>query len=934
MALVPQQQIDSPAQKTSTRCDSPISLGADGQELLRQVVNYYHARLLENPAALQYLKERGIDQAEAIERFRIGFSDRTLGFRLPVKKVQAGAGIRGRLQQIGILRETGHEQFNGCVVFPVFAAQGNVCEIYGRKINDNLRNDTQYRLYMDAGCRGTETRGVWNHDQGATCKEILLCESIINALTFWCAGYRHVTASYGLDGFTDEHRAALERWGVRRVLIAYRRNELGDRAAESLAGEVLIPAGFECFRIQFPHGMDANEYARKITPATQSLDLAIRQAEWMGRGQDRVRSVPGAAAKLADTNQAADEPGQQPERMAADDGVRARGLCDVTPASASHAPTPLVVSPGLVAPRDVDAEVKNGQVDVTLGNRRYRVRGLGKNMSYDQLKVNILVSKGDAVHVDTFDLYNARSRASFVKLAATEVAVDVEVIKKDLGRVLLKLEELQDQQIAAALAPRDRACKLSDKDQDAALELLKDPNLLQRVATDFDACGVVGEETNKLVGYLAATSRKLDKPLAVMIQSSSSAGKTSLMDAVLRLMPPEEQIKYSAMTGQSLFYMGRTNLKHKILAISEEEGVEQAAYALKLLQSEGELRIASAGKSVDTGRLGTEDYHVEGPVMIFLTTTSDEPDFELVNRCLVLAVDEDRDQTRAIHRRQREGQTLRGLLATRQSQRIVKLHQDAQRLLRPLEVVNPYGEQLTFLDNKTRLRRDHLKYLTLIRSIALLHQYQRPVRTATCGDETIQYVEVTPHDIAVVNGLAAEVLGRTLDELSPQARRLLILLHDMVSQKCHELASERSAYRFTRRDVREAIGWSDYQVRVHLNKLVRLEYVLAHRGSRGQQFVYELLYDGQGREGQPFLLGLIDPARLSPHGIPQPAAEVGDEYDARSEGAGTNFEHTGEKDEPPTSVQSGLKEASLRPSNPLATLSVSASNGEDRGQPG
>ncbi len=490
---------------------------------------------------------------------------------------------------------------------------------------------------------------------------------------------------------------------------------------------------------------------------------------------------------------------------------------------------------------------------MTLGNRRYRVRGLGKNMSYDQLKVNILVSKGDAVHVDTFDLYNARCRASFVKLAAAEVAVDAEVIKKDVGRVLLKLEELQDQQIADALTPRDRARKLSDRDHDAALELLKDPNLLQRITADFEACGVVGEETNRLAGYLAATSRKLDKPLAVLIQSSSSAGKTSLMDSVLRFMPPEEQVKYSAMTGQSLFYMGRTNLKHKILAISEEEGVEQAAYALKLLQSEGELRIASAGKNVDTGRLGTEDYHVEGPVMIFLTTTSDEPEFELANRCLVLAVNEDRDQTRAIHRQQRESQTLQGLLATRQSQRVAKLHQDAQRLLRPLEVINPYGEQLTFLDNKTRLRRDHLKYLTLIRSITLLHQYQRPIRTATCGDETIQYIEVTPQDIAVANGLAAEVLGRTLDELSPQARRLLILLHDVVSQKCRELAIDRSAYRFTRRDVREAIGWSDYQVRVHLHRLVQLEYVLPHRGSRGQQFVDELLYDGQGREGQPFL---------------------------------------------------------------------------------
>ena len=107
-----------------------------------------------------------------------------------------------------------------------------------------------------------------------------------------------------------------------------------------------------------------------------------------------------------------------------------------------------------------------------------------------------------------------------------------------------------------------------------------------------------------------------------MIQSSSAAGKSSLMEAILKFMPPEEQVNYSAMTGQSLFYMGDMELKHKILAIAEEEGVRQASYALKLLQSEGQLTIASTGKDPGTGRMETQEYHVEGPVMIFLTTTA------------------------------------------------------------------------------------------------------------------------------------------------------------------------------------------------------------------------------------------------------------------------------------------------------------------------
>jgi len=280
-----------------------------------------------------------------------------------------------------------------------------------------------------------------------------------------------------------------------------------------------------------------------------------------------------------------------------------------------------------------------------LGDRKYRIRGLHKNMSYEQLKVNVLVSRGEHVHIDTFDIYSARPRTTFMNQAAAELGVQDEVIKKDLGKVLLKLEELQDKQIKHTLTPEQETPALNDMEQQQAIELLQDKNLLQRILDDFHTAGVVGEETNKLVGYLSCVSRKLDKPLAVIIQSSSAAGKSSLMDAILNLMPEEERVQYLAMTGQSLFYMGETNLKNKILAIAEEEGAENASYALKLLQSEGELTIASTGKDDTTGNLVTKEYHVEGPVMLFLTTTAIDIDEELMNRCIVLTVNESREQT-------------------------------------------------------------------------------------------------------------------------------------------------------------------------------------------------------------------------------------------------------------------------------------------------
>ena len=300
---------------------------------------------------------------------------------------------------------------------------------------------------------------------------------------------------------------------------------------------------------------------------------------------------------------------------------------------------------------------------------------------------------------------------------------------------------------------------------------------------------MAGEAANCLTGYLAAVSRKLPRPLAVIVQSTSAAGKSALMDAVLGFVPSEDRVRFSAMTGQSLFYMGEADLAHKVLAVAEEEGAERASYALKLLQSDGELSIASTGKDPATGLLVTNVYTVTGPASIFLTTTATDVDEELLNRCLVLAVDEGREQIWAIHDRQRAAQTLDGLLAGADAEVVRKLHQDAQRLIEPLAVVNPHARSLAFADGTVRTRRDHAKYLTLIAAITLLHQHQRPVKTATRGEAVIRYVEATQADIALANKLAAQVLGPSLDELPPGTRRLLDALHGYVSQRCQVLAA-------------------------------------------------------------------------------------------------------------------------------------------------
>ena len=853
------------------KIETPFQRDTDDQQCLNQVIDYYHQTLKQSPEAQQYLESRGLVHAELIVTFKLGFANRTLGYRLPRKDTKDGTVIREQLQGIGLLRETGHEHFNGSLIIPVFDEQGIVTEVYGRKITKKLRPGTPSHLYLPGS-----HQGIFNQQALENNNEIILCESLIDALTFWCAGYRNVTSSYGIEGFTKEHLSAFKQHNIERVLIAYDRDEAGNKAAEKLAKK-LIKANIDCYRLLFPKGSDANQYALVVSPANKSLGVVIRSAEWMGKGQAETMITTQAIEEPEGRSCASLHPRHtvhpvhKTEKTNNPSLVADQQSSNIELPAAAIPPSPVELTEAKVsevAPvhpctRDTRTSCPAQQINIEYGNRAYRVRGLQKNTSYEVLKVNVLVKMNNAVHVDTFDLYNAKQRQAFARVAASESDIEEKIIQRDLGQLLLQLEALQDKAIQAALKPNEpTGYTMDDNERESALNLLRDPELIQRITDGFSKTGLVGEPTNALMGYLATVSRKLKTPLAIIVQSTSAAGKSALMDAVLKLVPQEDRVHYSAMTGQSLFYLGETDLKHKILGIAEEEGVRQATYALKLLQSEGELTIASTGKDPQSGKHITEEYRVEGPVMLFLTTTAIDIDEELLNRCVVLTINESREQTAAIQTRQRQARTLSGLLASNESEELIQQHQNAQRLLRPLAVANPYAEQLAFADSRTRTRRDHEKYLTLIESIALLHQYQRDIKTVNNNGKNIDYIEVTKKDIALANDLAHEILGRSLDELPPPTRSLLQQLHTLVSEKIKDDGLRQNEVRFTRRQVRESAGLSDKQVRVHLERLVELEYVFAHHGRNGQRYVYELVFDGELENGSPQLPGLIDVEQL------------------------------------------------------------------------
>jgi hypothetical protein len=207
----------------------------------------------------------------------------SLSYRLPTKERKDGAELRGRLQRLGVFSQSGHEHFNGCVVVPITDSTGAVVEIYGRKLDWDPRTGQPAHLYLPGA-----HRGVWN-SEGLSAGEVIICESLIDALSFWCAGYRNVTATYGTAGFTDDpgpRSAATKCAGCSSPTTMTTPATAPPKSRPSSSWPP-VPSACGCCS---PGGRTPT--TSLSAPTTRLVSLAVtcpRPADWEGRRQDGCR---------------------------------------------------------------------------------------------------------------------------------------------------------------------------------------------------------------------------------------------------------------------------------------------------------------------------------------------------------------------------------------------------------------------------------------------------------------------------------------------------------------------------------------------------------------------------------------------------------------------------------------------------------------------
>jgi DNA primase len=662
LRLVPAEALAPPPPAKPAAPASGNGHGVPAGVVLTHVVEHYHKTFCEREDAQAYLKQRGLADRDLLRALKVGYADGSL-----LKVLPKEGELRDQVRALGVVTPEGRELMGGCIVVPIpDPVTGAWTNLYGRGLR------TPRHCYLPG-----PLRGVLNFQAARLSPEVILAESVLDALSFLEAGVSTAIPIYGTNGFTADHLDTLKRERVTRVILALDNDEPGRKATDSIK-EKLSAAGIAVRVARFPEGVkDAN-------------DLLVSKD---GDAGDAFRAVLDAA-----------EPRPEP-----------------SPPPTTTPPT----SPLTEKPSD--------RLTLSRDGLAYHARAYPASLG--RLRATVKVEKGALFHVDTLDLYASRSRAEYAKRASKVFTVEASAVEAALLALLVEAEKADEEK------PEDKAARpaISESERAEALELLRRADLLDQVAKDIDALGYVGEETNKRLLYLVAISRKLPDPLSAVILSQSGAGKSGLTEVIERLCPPEDVVLFTRLTPQSLYYTEPGYLDRKLVIVEERYGSADADYSIRVLQSRKKLIAAAPIKDPQTGNMRTKTFIVEARAAFIEATTAASVNHENATRCFELTMDESPEQTRRIHDRMSLLRTERGLKLRQEADRISRRHWNAQRLLETLPVVIPFADELTFPSAWLRTRRDYARFLNLIEVSAFLHQHQRERQGGAIVASTADY---------------------------------------------------------------------------------------------------------------------------------------------------------------------------------------------------
>ncbi len=682
-----------------------------------------------------------------------------------------------------------------CVIFPLKDRSGNIVSLYGRSITDNK---SSRHFYLK------NRSGLYPNYPHPNTTKLILTEAIIDAATLQMHNEElkinnekpAILACYGTNGFTQEHEQAVkELKNLDEIIIFFDGDKSGKEATEQLSKRLressIINKQSKISFVETPLEEDVNSLL-----SGHDAEIFTHLLENRKPSRASLRNVPFSLTEKS-----------KPEPIKTAAKLNTRN------------------------PEFITFTTEELQI-VLLG---------GINLSQlDRLRATIKITRKGSTNPlhsirHTIDLYHSDYLEKFINKASEQLETGTTILRMALAELIDQIEKYRLNQIESRKEKRPQERKLSQQQEQRAINYLKSPKLMERTNQDIGKTGMVGEENNRLLMYLVFTSRLREQPLHIISLGASGTGKTYLQERVSELIPEHHKLEITILSENAFYYFGQQELKHKLVLIEDMDGAENVLYPLRELQSKKKISKTIPIKD-SKGNLKTITLKVEGPICLAGTTTREKLYEDNANRSLLIYLDSSKNHKEQIMKYQRKLSA--GKIATKEEQQLIEFFKDMQTILKPtcpdsggIKVRNPFAEYLVIPEHVFKPLRTNSHYLAFIETITFYHQYQREVKTDSATNE--RYIETTLEDIEWANRLLKDVLLAKADELSGECRRLFERLKNWLK------ANNKTS--FYKNEIREAFRMNPNNLKYYLVQLLRYNYLKVVGGNRHKSgFEYEI----------------------------------------------------------------------------------------------
>lgn len=712
--------------------------------------------------------------------------------------------------EVGFNAET-YPDLKHCIIFPLKDCHGQTVSLYGRSLNKGH--------YYTAN-----RKGLFPKYPSAETRKLILTESIIDAATLLqqkeITGEYEVLALYGTNGLTTEHNEAVSQLKhLKEIILWLDGDEAGVKATEKYQEQFKTQhTTLTISVVETPQGEDINSLLEGHSPEILA-ELLQNRRPYLNRLENAPNSFSSTESDLGGSNEKEN--------------------------TAQH-------------------HVQKGSSSLNTSNEEYITYQKGhlkcillggiSMQQLDRLRVTLLIERVPklsplhSIRQSGLDLYNdifvekfGRTAAEKLETGTTEIRIIIAELIEELEHYRLsKLESKQEQK------PKFRILTASQKK--TALDYLKAPKLLKRTNQDIGKAGIIGEEVNRLLMYIAFTSRLREQPLHIISLGASGTGKTYLQEKIAELIPEQDIIEITVLSDNAFYYFNQTELSHKLILIEDMDGAENVLLPLRELMSKKRISKRVVVKN-SKGNMSTIPLLVEGPICVAGTTTREKVYEDNANRSLLIYRDNSKqhqekimDYQRALSARQINHQ---------EETQIKELFKDMQSLLKPIAVKNPYAQQLKIPQEVFKPLRSNAHYLQFIECVTFYHQYQREVKTDTQTGEP--FIETTLEDIAAANALLKDVLLAKADELSGACRTFFEIL------KAHLKREQQQS--FYAKEIRETMRISYPTLKRHLIQLAMNGYIKIVGGDKFRKgYEYEVVSYEEYQDLQHHIKTALDEA--------------------------------------------------------------------------